>query len=696
MPSGTCSARGPGGRLELERAYEEGWLRAAASPGVYSFHPLAREYLRERAATRHGLPGVRDLRERVAVAIAAEGREEEALELLAEAGAWSAYAARLEGVGVQWARSGQGERARAALGRIPRAERDRPGLHYLEGQLALGAGDLEGALASYGRAEAAAASQEERARAQNSQGAALSQRGRYAEALARFRAALATLGAGGESSLGGDIRNNSGVTWLRLGRYGDAQRAFRDAARAYRAAGQRDREALTLHNLGVAHQERGEFLEAQRAYEDALRLKRLTGARARIPSTLVNLGELKHHLGSGGEARELLEEARRLCREDHDPVNEAYATVNLADLDLDGGETTRALRGYRVALSLLEEGEDAHARAQAHLGLARVHRLEGRPDEALMELSLVEEDERGSAWQLENGLSRQALGERDAAEAAFAAAVSAAREREASFDLARALLARAALSGSEADAREGGELRRRYGYESLDAGLPAAPATPAAEGAAIYLLGRFGLRLGERELTLSDLPTRKAAMVLASLALASGPLGKEQLAEAYWADSRNPTGSLDTALYHLRAALGKEAVQSGRGLVSLTLEAGVDARDLLARIEAARRGRAALQDLEAVRAAYGGPLLPEFPEAFELERRAVEEGVLWALEALAGAYQGQGRAEEAAGVWHDLLRLDPYHTGAHEWLIGHYEATSQPSRAQRQRELLEAALAELT
>lgn len=684
------------GRRALERLVEGSWLAPDPRPGAWRLHPLARAHLAGQLEARLGAAQAARLRERVADALDSEGNLEEALVLLAGGRAWTAYAERLERGGASLLRSGGAARVRAAISRLPASERERAGLHQLEGQVAQAGGDLERALDCYARAESAATSPEARVRAVNAQGAALSQRGQYAAALARFRAALTDLAGLERSALVGDVRNNTGITWLRLGRSADALRAFREAARAYRAAAEPEREALTLHNLGVAHQERGEFREAERAYEDALKLKRQAGMRSRIGTTLVNLAELRRHLGEPALARPLLEEASELARDDGDPAGEAYATVNLADLDLDAGENERAGRGYRAALALLEDGEDAHAAAQARLGLARLHRLEGRLDGARAALAAADPDEAGSAHALESGLLLATAGEREAAEAAFSAAAASAREREASFDLASALLHRARLTGSETDAREGLELCRRLGYAALAAMLaPAAP--PETTGARLYLLGRFGLRLPDgTEHGLDDLPTRKAALVLAHLALAGRPLPKEAVADAYWPDARNPTGSLDTALYHLRALLGRDAVRSGKGMVGLAMPLEVDATMLLAQAERLRGHQSPpLAAIEAVRAAYGGPLLPEFPGELEPERRAVEAAAVDALERLARAYQDAGRGEDAAGVWHDLLRVDPYHTGAHESLVEHYEASGQASRAGRQKELLATALAEL-
>lgn len=136
----------------------------------------------------------------------------------------------------------------------------------------------------------------------------------------------------------------------------------------------------------------------------------------------------------------------------------------------------------------------------------------------------------------------------------------------------------------------------------------------------LNLLG--GLCLERNGIFVDQFPTRRAAMMLARLALSrNGAVGRDELAEEFW-----PEDYLDTTRLRLRQELkrlrtslgeGKDLVDADRTWIRIDLESvEIDTREFertYARAQAADGSRKA-ELLERVCSLYQGPLLPEFSE----------------------------------------------------------------------------------
>jgi DNA-binding SARP family transcriptional activator len=95
-----------------------------------------------------------------------------------------------------------------------------------------------------------------------------------------------------------------------------------------------------------------------------------------------------------------------------------------------------------------------------------------------------------------------------------------------------------------------------------------APGSADSASIRLYLFGEFQL---ERQAGSIHLPTRKAELLLAYLALSPGPHGREKLAALFWGDvpDEQARGSLRKALTALRQALGPDVLLTGRQAVRL-------------------------------------------------------------------------------------------------------------------------------
>jgi DNA-binding SARP family transcriptional activator len=190
-----------------------------------------------------------------------------------------------------------------------------------------------------------------------------------------------------------------------------------------------------------------------------------------------------------------------------------------------------------------------------------------------------------------------------------------------------------------------------------------------------------------RSLQLVDFPARKSAALLVALALARQPQSREQLAERFWPDAKNPLASLQTAVYHLRAAFGLPVVGSERGLLTLLFPVQTD----VAALEAALRGadNKALASLLR-RITLPARFLPDLPAELEDERAHAERVLLDALRAHADAQPASdARRRDALRA---LLATDPLDTDSREQLIRWHERRGEHDLAAQEQRVLKEAL----
>lgn len=665
---GFCDALGVRAE-EAEALADVGYLYPDG-PGL-RLPALLRRYLR--------VPLASELALRLAGALEAKRRFGEALELLAEAELWEAYLARLaEGFDSQRG----AEVLRRHLLALPRAAEAQPAYRYLVGVLTRLEGELDGALGHF-RAARAAAGGELGARIDNARGVTLALQGELEGALAAFAAASA---AAASPRLRGEARHNRGGALLQRRRYAEAEDDLKAAVALFRESREYVREARSAQLLALSQHQRGLLQEARQGYGEALELLELLGQPTALARA--NLAEVLLLTGETTAAWAQLERAEAEAAEQHDARTLGYVQVNRALWQLIRGQGEAAAQLLERVLD--QDALDAHLEAEARLLLARKLRLEGRSEAALPQAEAAAP--LGLRAALEQALCRGV---------GLEPVIEQARAEEARFELASALLHRA----QPEDLAEALALIRRHGYRSLLEHPLHAPrlAALAHEDAALRQLfplrvrafGALAVRFLGRAFDLAAFPTRKSAALLVRLALASHPLPRERLAEAFWPDTANPLHSLQTALYHLNRSLGATLVESRRGSLALIYPVQLDLAEFAAAAEDAL-GAPQLERAEAIRRALAlapGELLHELPEWFVEERAGAEALKARLLRQLAELEAP--RPQRAAEALEALLELEPYDLEARERLIGLYRGLGEAELAQRATEALEHAEREL-
>lgn len=214
------------------------------------------------------------------------------------------------------------------------------------------------------------------------------------------------------------------------------------------------------------------------------------------------------------------------------------------------------------------------------------------------------------------------------------------------------------------------------------------PAHDERDAAAPFRLDLFGgFDLRRRDGTAVALPTRKAQLLLAYLALPAGLLHpREKLATLFWGDrgDEQARGSLRNALAAIRAALGVGALKTERD--ALGLNPGVIELDA-DRLAAAAAGEIVLTG-EALDAILRASLLDglaapsdEFGEWLAFERTRCRGLAQTIAQAAISAHERTGCWGEALALAQRLLALDPLREQSHRLLMRLFAAAGERSQA---------------
>ena len=214
----------------------------------------------------------------------------------------------------------------------------------------------------------------------------------------------------------------------------------------------------------------------------------------------------------------------------------------------------------------------------------------------------------------------------------------------------------------------------------------------------LTLFGGFEARGGDGERI--RLPTRKAALMLAFLALSPGRAqARETLIGLLWGNrgEDQARSSLRHALSALRKALGAAAVVAERDTVALAPEAVEADVGQFERLVA----EATPEALERAAALYRGELLegasvaePAFQEWLSFEQARLRELARRALAKLLDHQVASGAAAEAIETGRRLLAFDPLQEEVHRTLMRLYAADGQRGLALEQYQACRRLLAE--
>ncbi len=631
------------------------------------------------------------------------------------------------------------------------ADRLHPGLAWRLGLIHHFRGDLDEALATYGRGRRDGGSSADEALLLAWTATAHWLRGEVEACRAAATSALAAADAcGDQQALAAAYTTMAMLSALQGDRAGnDANylRALEAAERAHDVL----QIARIRTNRGSRAIEEGFFAEALAELEIAVRLAELAGFAPVLGLALSNRGEARLGLGRLDEAVADFEAAKATFQRIGSSMV-AYPLAGLGDVYRERGDLALARAAYEEAVALAERSGDLQGLVPAQAGLAQV--LAG--DEPRRARKLAEQavghgpgmgyvaaqlaagwvalarGERRQAARLAEEAARTARGRRDrvgmatALELRAMAAPEPARElprlREAAgiwvavgnqVGQARNALAVARLEGADGVAAERAEARlRALGVRvraEAGAGLLHAVAAPALAPVQVQALGGFRVLRAGAPVGAEEWRSRKARDLLKLLIARRGrPTTRELAMETLWPGEvpERLSNRLSVALSTVRAVLDPERrfapdrfVAADKHVLWLA-DLAVDVEEFLA---AARAGLAAAGSdaavglLTAAEAAYAGDFLEDDPYedwAVPLREEAREAYVSLAR-TLARLAAQAGEHDRAVRYHLRVLEHDGYDEEAHLGLARVLSEAGRHGEARRRYRLYTERMAEI-
>jgi eukaryotic-like serine/threonine-protein kinase len=274
-------------------------------------------------------------------------------------------------------------------------------------------------------------------------------RGRLADEIASLQQALATSQEIGDKRGMSSALNNLGIAFKDQRRYPEALDAHRQALALRREIGDRSWTAVSLSNIGVVYFEENRLSEAARYYRESFAICREIGDRRGLVRALHNLSIVLREQGDLAGARKGYEESLALRREIGDKRGQVIGGVELGNLMLLLGDVGAAERVTREALTLARAIPLKQGEAQALHLLGDIAAAKGQPAEARKsyEAALVARREMGetrTVVETQTALAEVALeeGRDDEAEALLRRTLSMVPDDAPAAALSHVLLAR--------------------------------------------------------------------------------------------------------------------------------------------------------------------------------------------------------------------------------------------------------------
>ena len=214
------------------------------------------------------------------------------------------------------------------------------------------------------------------------------------------------------------------------------------------------------------------------------------------------------------------------------------------------------------------------------------------------------------------------------------------------------------------------------------------------EGGKLYV-HRFGglhLTAGENRAEIQCKTKRSTELIAYMLEHGDRPVGRDVLLDAFWHDNMpaNAVAMLHNMIYHLRrelSAYGLENIISYKNKY-YTLDNSLIAledKEILDTCAAAESGdRSRLTAHDGLLRTYWGSYLGTLDSLWANEKREYyDRCYINACSSLAGQYRAEGRYEDAAALYRNAYRLDPYSEQLVGELLNCYAALGQPDQARR-------------
>ena len=299
-------------------------------------------------------------------------------------------------------------------------------------------------------------------------------RGYWAEAVEVNEVAVALASEVGDRQTQAMTLGDLGAALCQQGRYKAATDRLREAIGIHRELGDRYGQAQNLNTLGVICQMMGQYDHALFCYEQSQAIhEELSNPRGQAMA-LDNLGPMLRRQGRYDEALTCHERAIAIFRDLDDRYGQAVGMTDLGLVYTRMGRYDDALTSLQESLAIYTDVGDRYGEAEALTALGVVHRERNKPlkalayhEESLAICRALDRRDALAASLRERGLTLQALGRRDQAQAAWREAADILEElQSAEANEVRALPTEESQR-REAPAAEVGKLKERRGEFTL-------------------------------------------------------------------------------------------------------------------------------------------------------------------------------------------------------------------------------------
>ena len=291
-----------------------------------------------------------------------------------------------------------------------------------------------------------------RAKMRSRLGGVRNRQGRWSEAVATCRQAIAEAESVGELSALAHALYSLDWALVESGRPDEATNSWR-ALEIYEQLGDPEHELIVLNNLGMFAYFDGRWDDAIALYRRARECGERSGRPADAAFVDCNVGEILSDQGQLDVAEEYLQRARRVWSGTREPQSVAFIDLLLGRLEVRRGD-------WEEGLPLIERSMDTLRRFSMHAYadfaralVAEAEAFAGDPQRALdiARAEIESADRNRPLLQRVAGIALARLGQPEAAREELNAALRSARDRGAEYDIAATIDALAALDGADAE-----------------------------------------------------------------------------------------------------------------------------------------------------------------------------------------------------------------------------------------------------
>jgi signal transduction histidine kinase len=177
--------------------------------------------------------------------------------------------------------------------------------------------------------------------------------------------------------------NIIGGVFLTTGNYPKALEAYLQSLKKSESIGDKVAIAKATGNIGTVYTSQGDYRQSLNYTFKALALNKNLGRQVSVTGNLINLGDTYEKLNMLDSAKYYTIEAYNLGVQLNDKTRIGISLNNLGNIYSKMGESTAAMRNYRLGIPYLIERRNDNSLCETYLGIAKLFQKAGEADSCL-------------------------------------------------------------------------------------------------------------------------------------------------------------------------------------------------------------------------------------------------------------------------------------------------------------------------